>query len=128
MDKFFGLSTLPLLVFIAARNGHIRHSIFLLVMTMLLLSRDQWVTFLRSIGSIYNVEGGAKLMGKIRTAFNFPLICAIYHFEAAPVQLLSPTLLFTMEGIAILINLLSVYTYTRHYWPSLRKSVSLNRS
>ncbi len=46
MDKFFYLATLPLLVFVAIHNDHLRHGTLLLVLTFLFLSRDQWVTFL----------------------------------------------------------------------------------
>ncbi|MCK5850978.1 MAG: CDP-alcohol phosphatidyltransferase family protein, partial [Kiritimatiellae bacterium] len=54
MDKFFYVASLPVLVFIAARNGSTEHSVALLLITVLFLARDLWVTFLRSIGSIYN--------------------------------------------------------------------------
>lgn len=125
MDKFFYLATLPLLVFVAADDGNIRHAVFLLVLTMLFLTRDQWVTFLRSIGSIYNVSGCANWSGKVRTALNFPLICCIYHFEEAPRQIINATLLYTFEVIAAVVNLISLYVYTRHYWPWLLKAMDI---
>jgi CDP-diacylglycerol--glycerol-3-phosphate 3-phosphatidyltransferase len=126
MDKFFYLSTLPVLVFVATVNGHLRHAVFLLVLTLLFLSRDQWVTFLRSIGSMYNIQGNANWSGKLRTCINFPLICAIYHFEASPSPLVPPLLLHSVEVIALIVNLLTVYVYTRRYWPSLRISVGIS--
>lgn len=124
MDKFFYLSTLPLLVFIATKNNHLRHAVFLLVMTVSFLSRDQWVTFLRSIGSIYNVSGGANWSGKIRTAINFPMICTIYFVEEGPAswQFFDKWVLFAFEGIAFISNFISLYIYTRNYWPYLLKS------
>ena len=127
MDKFFYLATLPLLVFVASQNGHVRHAVFLLVLALLFLIRDQWVTFLRSIGSLYNVPGGANWSGKMRTAINFPLICCIYHFETAPRQILAPWFLHSFEVLGLAINVLSVVVYTRHYWPSLRRSASLQK-
>jgi CDP-diacylglycerol--glycerol-3-phosphate 3-phosphatidyltransferase len=126
MDKFFYLSTFPVLVFVATINQHLPHAIFLLVLTMLFLTRDQWVTFLRSIGSMHNVKGNANWSGKLRTCINFPLICAIYHFEAAPTPLVPPLLLHSAEVVALIVNLVSVYVYTRHYWPSLRTSVDIS--
>ena len=125
MDKFFCLSTLPLLVFITTKNGHIPHAIFLLVLTLLFLARDQWVTFLRSIGSMYNVSGSGNWSGKLRTCINFPLICAIYHFEQSPLRLINAALLHTFEIVALIINIVSVYTYTRRYWPYLHKSANI---
>ncbi len=122
MDKFFYLATMPLLVYVALANGNRTHAIVLLLMTLMFLTRDQWVTFLRSIGAIYNVPGNAHWAGKVRTAINFPLIAAIYVFEESPVRLIPAPLLYLFEGIAILVNALSAYTYTRHYWPYLRRA------
>lgn len=122
MDKFFYLATLPLLVFVALENGHRPHALWLLVMSLMFLSRDQWVTFLRSIGSMYNVSGGANFWGKLRTAINFPVICCIYHVEEAPVQILNKQLLYAAEIVAVIVNLISLYVYTRRYWPYLQRS------
>lgn len=125
MDKFFYLISMPLLVFIAMKNDHQTHALFLLIMTAFFLMRDQWVTFLRSIGSIYNVSGNAHWSGKLRTCINFPLICCIYFLEEAPVTLFHPYVVYSFEVIALIVNLASLYTYTRNYWPYLRKSAEL---
>lgn len=124
MDKLFYLSTLPLLVFVATRNNHLSHAIFLLVMTVFFLARDQWVTFLRSIGSMYAVSGSANWAGKLRTIINFPMICAVYYFEEAPArwEWIPPWLMHSFEGVAFVINFVSLYIYSRQYWPYLEKS------
>ena len=122
MDKFYYLVTLPLLVFLAAKNGHEQHAVVLLVMTLLFLIRDQWVTFLRSIGSMYSVSGGANWAGKLRTILNFPLICTIYHVEGCRFQFVPMKFLYLYEALGVLMTLLSIYIYTRNYWPSLIKS------
>jgi len=124
MDKFFYLSTLPLLVFVTTKDGSPSHAVFILVLTFLFLTRDQWVTFLRSIGSIYNVAGGANWSGKLRTCINFPLICCIYHFEESPVRLINPFLLYLFEALALVVNMLSLWVYTRRYWPYLHRSAN----
>ncbi|NQU40476.1 MAG: CDP-alcohol phosphatidyltransferase family protein [Lentisphaerae bacterium] len=121
MDQFFYLSTLPLLVFVTLQNGHVKHAIFLLVITILLLSRDQWVTFLRSIGSMYNVSGSAHWSGKVRTALNFPLICLIYLVEESPRPFIPPLVAYIFESVGLAINLLSAGIYTYRFWPSLQK-------
>lgn len=126
MDKFFYLSTLPLLVFVALQNGHTNHGVFLLVLTILFLSRDQWVTFLRSIGSMYDVSGSAHWSGKVRTALNFPLICAIYLVEESPWQFIPPVAVYAFEIIGLAVNLLSAWIYTHRYWPSLKKAAELD--
>jgi len=125
MDKFFYLASFPLLVFVAVRNGHGGHAVALLVITLLNLSRDQWVTFLRSIGAMYQAGGKAKWAGKLRTAVNFPLICCIYWYEASPYPLLSARFIHAFEILAVLTNLISLYTYTRDYWPYLRRSADV---
>ena len=125
MDKFFYLATLPLLIFIAMDNDEISQAVMLLVMTLTFLTRDQWVTFLRSIGSIYNVSGGAQWAGKIRTGLNFPLIIAIYIHLECPILIIPPALLVVFEIIALVVNAISVFTYTRYYWPYLVKSAHI---
>ena len=126
MDKFFYLATMPLMVFVAAKNTHLPHASALLVLTIFFLARDQWVTFLRSMGSLYNVSGGANWAGKLRTCINYPLICCIYHFEESRTPLINVWLLYTFEAVAFVINLVSLYIYTRHYWPYLRQTLTAN--
>lgn len=125
MDKLFYVTTLPLLVYVATKNGHDKHAVFLLVLTLLFLARDQWVTFLRSIGSIYNAPGGANWSGKLRTCINFPLICAVYCFEECPIDFLNPYLVYAFEILALIVNMISLCVYTRRYWPYLRKAASI---
>jgi phosphatidylglycerophosphate synthase len=129
MDKFFLLASLPLATFVAAANKHTAHATLLLVLTLLFLARDQWVTFLRSIGSIYNVSGTAHWSGKLRTAVNFPLICLIYYYEEAPpaYQLVPISLLYALETFGLIVNVLSIVTYTHRYWPYVRQSATVGR-
>jgi phosphatidylglycerophosphate synthase len=128
MDKFFFLATLPLLVFVTRANGHTLHAVILLILTLAFLTRDQWVTFLRSIGSIYQASGKAHWAGKVRTAINFPLIAAIYIHEESPLRIIPLPLIYTAEAIAFLVNAISLYTYTRFYWPYLRKAAQLHEN
>ncbi|MDI6774654.1 MAG: CDP-alcohol phosphatidyltransferase family protein [Verrucomicrobiota bacterium] len=124
MDKFFYLSTLPLLIFVATKQNHIAHAVALLVLTLFFLTRDQWVSFLRSIGAMYQANGGANWSGKVRTCVNLPLICGIYYYEAAPahLQFLNPWVVHGFEIIAFVLNAVSGVVYTRQYWPYLRRS------
>ncbi len=126
MDKFFYLTTLPLLIFIAMDNGDMQQAVILLLMTLMFLTRDQWVTFLRSIGAIYNVSGGAHWAGKLRTAINFPLLGAIYVYEECPIQFIPQPLLIFAEIVALTVNAISAITYTAFYWPYLKRSAHLH--
>ncbi len=127
IDKFFYLASFPLLVFVAVRNNHTTDSVILLILTVLFLGRDQWVTFLRSIGSMYNVSGSANWAGKLRTIINFPLICCIYHYEEAPHNILNGTFIYAYEALAFGINFLSLYVYTKKYWPYVKQTISLKK-
>ena len=130
MDKIFYLTAFPLVIYVATKNAygpapHLYarfHAIIVLVLALLFLTRDQWVTFLRSIGSIYNVSGQAHWSGKLRTIITFPLLCTIYYVEEAPWQFLPMWSVFAFEAVALAINVLSMVIYTRNYWPYLRKS------
>ena len=84
MDKFFYLASMPLLVYIMAIHAEgettpLANATAMLVLTLVFLARDQWVTFLRSIGAIYQASGKANWSGKLRTALNFPMICVVYY-------------------------------------------------
>jgi phosphatidylglycerophosphate synthase len=126
MDKFFYLATFPLLVFVTMKQGHTTHGVLLLVFTLLFLARDQWVTFLRSIGSIYEVSGAANWSGKLRTAMTFPLICTIYYFEQSPWPFVPRGLVYAFELAALIVNGLSLVIYTRRYWPYLKKAAAVH--
>ncbi len=124
IDKFFYVTTLPLLIFVATFNGNIKHGVALVVLSVFLLSRDLWVTFLRSVGAADNMSGKATWAGKLRTLLNFPAICVIYFIEASPLQFIPSLVLYPIEGLVFVINGLSLYIYTRKYWASLKKSVN----
>ncbi|MDA3797975.1 MAG: CDP-alcohol phosphatidyltransferase family protein [Kiritimatiellae bacterium] len=127
MDKLLVVTAYPLITVLAALNGEINHSICLLVLTIFMIARDQWVTFLRSIGSIYSISGAAHWTGKVRTAFNFPLACLIFYFEAAPenIQFFPAIIIYVGEAIAIAINILSIFAYTMRYKPAIDKSLEI---
>lgn len=128
MDKFFYLASLPLLIFVTARNGHLTYATVMLVLTLFFLARDQWVTFMRSIGAIYNVSGKANWSGKLRTALNFPMICVVYYCEEAParLQIIPPLFAYCFVGVTLVITIISLFVYTKQYWPYLRKAASVD--
>src|ERR1035441_6884022 len=77
-DKVFYLTTFPTLIYLADRIGQHGHARALLVLAILFLLRDQWVSFLRSIGVLHNLSAKANWSGKARTLISFPTICVIY--------------------------------------------------
>jgi CDP-diacylglycerol--glycerol-3-phosphate 3-phosphatidyltransferase len=122
-DKIFYLTTFPTLVYVAARVGQHAHARALLVLTILFLLRDQWVSFLRSLGALHNLDAKANWSGKARTVISFPTICAIYFYLQAPPRWgceLPASIVYGLEGLSVAINLVSIVVYTMRYWPALR--------
>jgi len=125
-DKVFYLTTFPTLVYLAGLAGQYKHAGLLLGLAILFLMRDQWVSFLRSIGALYNVDAKANWSGKARTVISFPAICTIYYYLQAPQHWwlqLHPIIIYTVEIASMIINLVSIWVYTAYYWPWLKKEL-----
>ncbi|MEM0969100.1 MAG: CDP-alcohol phosphatidyltransferase family protein [Verrucomicrobiota bacterium] len=118
MDKLFYATTLPTILFIAAFRGETGHAVILLFLTISFLIRDQWVTFLRSVGAQQGADLRANWSGKLRTLLSFPIIMIVYSVLALDLGLV--TLLIVCEGLALSINLISIWVYTQFYWPHIR--------
>lgn len=122
-DKVFYLTTFPTLVYLAARVGQHAHARFLVVLAILFLFRDQWVSFLRSLGALHGLSAAANWSGKARTLISFPTLCVIYYYLQAPshwpLRVPWPGVC-ALEVLSVAINLLSIGVYTRRFWPALR--------
>ncbi|HBF33152.1 TPA: hypothetical protein DDW35_01185 [Candidatus Sumerlaeota bacterium] len=126
-DKIFYLVAFPTLVYLAAVKSQTipAHAALLLGLTVIFLLRDQWVSFMRSIGAIHGVSAKANWSGKARTAISFPVICAIYWYLMAPPswQFLPDWLVVLAEVVSLIINLISIWVYSVSYWPCVRKEL-----
>ncbi len=126
LDKIFYLTTFPTLVYLASRAGQDGHARTLLVMAILFLFRDQWVSFLRSLGALHQIDAKANWSGKARTVISFPTICVVYYYLQAPAHWflqLPFSLVYALEAASIGINLVSIWVYTRRFWPALRQEM-----
>lgn len=127
-DKVFYLTAFPTLVHLAGRQGEPLHARLLLGLAILFLMRDQWVSFLRSIGALHAADARANWSGKARTIISFPMICAIYYHLAAPrgwpLQITTPVV-YALEVVSLAINFVSIWVYTAQYWPCVMKELSL---
>jgi CDP-diacylglycerol--glycerol-3-phosphate 3-phosphatidyltransferase len=122
-DKIFYLTTFPTLVYLAARIGQHGHARVLLILAILFLLRDQWVSFLRSLGALHNLDAKANWSGKARTIISFPSICVIYYYLQAPARwglLVPESVVYGLEAMSMAINLISIVVYTSRFWPALR--------
>ena len=122
-DKVFYLTTFPTLVYLADRIGQHAHARVLLVLAILFLLRDQWVSFLRSLGALHSLSARANWSGKARTLVSFPTICVIYYYLQAPAHWfvrMPDFVVYGLEGMSMAINLISIGVYTARFWPALR--------
>jgi CDP-diacylglycerol--glycerol-3-phosphate 3-phosphatidyltransferase len=124
MDKVFYLVVFPTLLWLLGRQpDEAVHALVMLVFTVLYILRDQWVTFLRSVGSLFDADCRANWMGKFRTAVSFPAACVIYVYASLHLFFLPQALIFVIEALLIIINLWSIIVYTRQYMPYLRRAL-----
>lgn len=127
MDKVFYLAVFPTLLWLLGRQpDEAAHALVMLIFTVLYILRDQWVTFLRSVGSLYNADCAANWLGKFRTAASFPAACVIYVYVSIHPFFLPQTLIFVIEAFLILVNFWSIVVYTQQYMPYLRKALNKN--
>ena len=133
MDKVFYLFTLPTATFIALCNEDLAHGAVLLALDVASLARDQWVSFLRAVGSEYGADVKASFSGKLRTFIAFPAIVLVHlqlglqtlaqrspAHEGLP---LAPAgLVCGVEGALLLLTVLSGFDYTVRFLPYLRRA------
>lgn len=130
MDKVYFIVAFPSLVWLSAVQGESSaHAIMLLVFTVLWILRDQWVTFLRSVATMYHADVGAMWLGKVRTALSFPCAGFIYIYLAFNrwwsecVVSAGLHVCFAVEGFLILLNIYSFIVYTKSYFPHIKRSL-----
>lgn len=134
MDKVFYIATLPSAVFLAMVDGSTAHAAILFALDIASMLRDQWVSFLRSVGSAYAADVRATWSGKVRTAYAFHVIVAIYLYlglrSLGVVQMLPDkwqaalfAVLAVAEILLIAITILTGERYTVNYMPYLKRAI-----
>ena len=127
MDKVFYIATLPTAIFLAMMLGDVTHALVLLGLDIASMLRDQWVSFLRSVGVMYGADVKANWAGKLRTAMAFPIIMAVYvdmgvRFMGVETGGTVRVGIFALEAALLFITLLSAWIYTCGYWKHLKKA------
>lgn len=134
MDKAVYVVVFPSLTWLLLRHeGGEWHSLLMLAFTILYTLRDLWVTFMRSVASLYGGSTGAMWLGKVRTALTFPTAGLVYCYvslmpvlgERAGSWLLG--ICYFSEVAMIILNIVSFVTYTRAYAPYLKKALERRR-
>ena len=139
MDKVFYLVAFPALTWQILHQGGAGaefqfHGLAMLAFTILYLLRDTWVTFMRSIGTMYGADVAAMWLGKVRTALSFPGAGWIYAYLAfspmvpeteGGIVLKGYWLMscFWVEGLLALLTVWSLFTYTAAYMPYLKRAL-----
>ena len=139
MDKVFYVVAFPALAWLAAHQGECEaHALVMMSFTILYMLRDTWVTFLRSVGTMFHADVAAMGIGKVRTALSFPVAGWIYMYLAFHSRdrfclecaasdnagwLWS---CYFFEGVMIALTVVSAVTYTLAYRPYLKKALERN--
>ena len=132
MDKVFYIVAFPSLVWQILHQGGEGaqvHALVMLGFTILYMLRDTWVTFMRSVGTLYGADVAAMWLGKIRTALSFPGAGWVYMYccfhRMSPESWWRPWLLscYVVEGLLIVLTIWSLFTYTTAYWPYLKQAL-----
>ena len=131
MDKFFYIVACPALVWQSARQGEgDLHTLVLLGFTLLYMMRDTWVTFMRTVGTMYGADVAAMWLGKVRTALSFPgagwvyIYLAFHSFVSESWRLAWLKSCYFVEASLIALTLVSLVTYTVAYSPYLKKALA----
>ena len=131
MDKMFYLVAFPALIWQAAhQGGGDVHALVLLGFTILYMMRDMWVTFMRTVGTMYGADVAAMWLGKVRTALSFPGAGWIYAYLAfhrlLPESWGTPWLAtcYAVEAVLVALTVASLVSYTAAYAPYLEKALA----
>ena len=131
MDKVFYIVAFPALVWQIGHQGESdAHALVMTFFTILYMLRDTWVTFIRSVGTMYGADVAAMWLGKVRTALSFPGAGWVYMYccfhRMAPECWRGPWLVscYVVEGLLVLLTVWSLFTYTSAYAPYLRKALA----
>lgn len=132
MDKVFYVVTFPALTWQIAHQGDDVHALAMLAFTILYILRDLWVTFMRSVGTLYGANVQAMWLGKVRTALSFPAAGWIYAYLVFHSYLPEDAVAwndgwlwscYAVECAMIVLNVISFHTYTCSYLPYLKKAL-----
>ena len=130
MDKIFYIVAFPALAWQIMHQGESDvHALVMTFFTILYMLRDTWVTFLRSVGTLYGADVAAMWLGKVRTALSFPgagwvyVYCCFHHLTPASWNGAWLVSCYVVEGVLVVLTVWSLFTYSAAYWPYLKRAL-----
>ena len=135
MDKVFWICTMPAATFVALWLEDVPHAAVLLALDVVSMLRDQWASFLRSVGSEFDADVRASFSGKLRTFLAFPILLLVHLHLGVEVlaraegpwagrAFLPPAAAYAMEALLLALVVASGIDYTRRYMPYLRRAAA----
>ena len=130
MDKIFYIVAFPALAWQIMHQGESDvHALVMTFFTILYMLRDTWVTFLRSVGTLYGADVAAMWLGKVRTALSFPgagwvyVYCCFHRQAPASWNGIWLASCYVVEGVLVVLTVWSLFTYSAAYWPYLKRAL-----
>lgn len=124
MDKLFSIIALPVILFISGAKKNNWITVTILGLTVTLLARDQWISFLRILAASYKVDIKPVLLGKIKTSINLIFICFLYYYTVIS-SVSCDKIIITISIAISFINLVTIWIYSVKYWKYIKASLSL---
>ena len=131
MDKVFYIVAFPAISWQVLHQGECEaHALVMMSFTILYMLRDTWVTFMRSVGTLYGADVAAMWLGKVRTALSFPGAGWVYMYccfhRMVPQAWHQPWLIscYVVESVLIGLTIWSLFTYTSAYLPYLKRALA----
>lgn len=135
MDKLFYVCATPAATFVALYLEDVRHASVLLALDVVSLVRDQWASFLRSVGSEFAADVRASWSGKLRTFLAFPILLAVHLHLGVEVlaraegpwadrSFLPVDAAIALEVLLFALVVFSGIDYTRRFFPYVEKAAA----
>lgn len=126
LDKVFFIVVFPsATALLYGMPGELAHATLMLFFSISYILRDQWVAALRAAAAGLDSKTDMKAgwTGKVRTALSFPIGCLLYAYVCFQWGWLTRPVMVGIEVFGLLLNLFSVYVYTKRYGFALRQNL-----
>lgn len=123
MDKVFFVVVFPTVTAMLFLCGDVQQGVLMLFFSVLHILRDLWVVTLRSL-AVGKADMRANFVGKLRTFISFPIGMLVYAYVALGWPWLTRGLMIGLEIAAIILNIYSLFAYTKRYGFAIRDAIN----